>query len=47
MKDNKQYADSERRDDSEERIEELAERLVDAVEFNAWEYGNTGNFMFN
>ena len=47
MKDNKQYADSERRDDSEERIEELADRLVDAVELNAWEYGNTGNFMFN
>ncbi len=28
-------------------IYRLADRLVEATELNAWEYGNTGDFLYN
>ena len=31
----------------EERLERFADSLVECSEINAWEYGNTGNFLFN
>lgn len=29
------------------RIYVLADELIEATEINAWEYGNTGNFLYN
>ncbi len=31
----------------EEKLERFAEKLIEAMEFNAWEYGNTGDFPYN
>ena len=33
--------------EEESRIERLADAMVEAAEFNAWEYGNSGNFMYS
>lgn len=33
--------------EKQKKIERIAEELLDATEFNAWEYGNTGNFLYN
>lgn len=33
--------------EEETRIERLADAMVEAAEFNAWEYGNTGNLLIN
>ena len=31
----------------EERLERFTESLIESNEINAWEYGNTGNFLYN
>ena len=31
----------------EERLDEIAEELVEGAEINAWEYSNTGNFIYS
>ena len=42
-----QRDEREGRYEEETPVERLADILVDSAELNAWEYGNTGNFMFN
>jgi len=31
----------------EERLDEFVEELVEGAEINAWEYSNTGNFIYS
>lgn len=48
MKQRKKEERETRREPSKhQKLYELADRLVEAAEFTAWEYGNTGNFLFN
>ena len=46
MKVNEKRTEKRERNNKEKRMERLADRLVEAANFNAWEYGNTGNFIF-
>lgn len=44
------YEENERQITEEKqtkRIYKIADRLIEATELNAWEYGNTGNFLYN
>ena len=47
MKERESECEEEKLSEHEKRMEHLAEELVEALEFNAWEYGNTGNFLYN
>ncbi len=47
MKKRDEYKEEYESSKREKRIDRIAEELVEAVEFNAWEYGNTGNFLYN
>lgn len=47
MKKRDEYEEEYESSKREKRIDRIAEELVEAVEFNAWEYGNTGNFLYN
>lgn len=46
MNENEQKREEREVSKRQERIEHLAEDLVEAVEINAWEYGNNGDFLF-
>lgn len=39
--------EQEQQQQRHKKIDEIAEELVESVEFNAWEYGNSGNFIYN
>ena len=38
---------SEESHEEKSRIERIVDELVECAEINAWEYGNSGNFMYS
>lgn len=47
MFEEQEYVENYAERSREERLERIVDELVESAEVNAWEYGNTGNFLYN